>query len=199
MVELTIIGPDRRLERTGCKPPEEASPLAAGPFKLDVGSSRRKAQEFSLWSRQSASASREAAVFDSASGSSVTGADAAAWLPVVRVLWSPRRARLRRGSVGRALAGWRYCLSGQQWLRSWPFAQPGAPGDRPHKAAAFRLSFHGWGLWEITMQKSCLCCEKKLKTEPPRVCPHCGQVFQDNGRGRYRRTLASQTGTGHAI
>ena len=142
MVELTIIGPDRRLERTGRKRPEKASPLAADPIKLDVGSSRGKAHEFSLWSRQSASASREAAVFDSASGSSVTGADAAAWLPVVRVLWSPRRARLRRGSVGRALAGWRYCLSGQQWLRSWPFAQPGAPGDRPHKAAVGRLSFH---------------------------------------------------------
>jgi hypothetical protein len=36
MVELTIIGPDRRLERTGRKRPEKTSPLAADPLKLDV-------------------------------------------------------------------------------------------------------------------------------------------------------------------
>ena len=67
--------PNHRLERTGRQRPENASPLAAGPLKLDVGSWRWKAREFSLWSRQSASASREAAVFDGASGGSVTGAD----------------------------------------------------------------------------------------------------------------------------
>jgi hypothetical protein len=36
MVELTIIGPDRRLERIGRKRPEKTSPLSADPFKLDV-------------------------------------------------------------------------------------------------------------------------------------------------------------------
>ncbi|MEF8708499.1 MAG: glyoxalase/bleomycin resistance/extradiol dioxygenase family protein [Candidatus Accumulibacter propinquus] len=42
MVELTIIGPDRRLERTGRKRPEKASPLSANPFKLDVSARRTK-------------------------------------------------------------------------------------------------------------------------------------------------------------
>jgi hypothetical protein len=41
MVELTIIGPDRRLERTGRKRPEKASPLSADPFKLDVQATGR--------------------------------------------------------------------------------------------------------------------------------------------------------------
>ena len=40
MVELTIIGPDRRLERTGRKRPEKASPPAADPLKLDVRTQR---------------------------------------------------------------------------------------------------------------------------------------------------------------
>ncbi len=40
MVELTIIGPDRRLEWTGRKRPEKASPLAADPLKLDVRTQR---------------------------------------------------------------------------------------------------------------------------------------------------------------
>jgi len=84
----------------------------------------------------SASSSREAAAFRSASGGSVTGADAAAWLPVVRVLRPHRLARLRRGAVGRVPARWARCFSGQQWLRFWLVAQPGAPSDRPHKAAS---------------------------------------------------------------
>ena len=31
------------------------------------------------------------------------------------------------------------------------------------------------------MRKSCLCCEKKQKTDLPRVCPECDHVFQGNG------------------
>ena len=31
------------------------------------------------------------------------------------------------------------------------------------------------------MHKSCRCCESQLKTEPPRICPESGHVFQGNG------------------
>ncbi len=84
----------------------------------------------------SASSSREAAAFRSASGGSVTGADASARSSIVLVLRPPRLARLRRGAVGRVPARRAHCFSGQQWLPFWLFAQPGAPGDRPHKAAS---------------------------------------------------------------
>ena len=57
-------------------------------------------------------------------------------MSVIVILRPPRLARLRRGAVGRVPARRAHCFSGQQWLPFWLFAQPGAPGDRPHKAAS---------------------------------------------------------------
>jgi len=79
----------------------------------EPGDAGGKAHEFSVRSRPPASSSRKAAGSRSASGGSVTAADAAARSPVVLVLRPHRRARLRRGAVGRVLARWPHGGSGQ--------------------------------------------------------------------------------------
>ena len=59
----------------------------SAPVSAGVGRSGGKAHECSWRSQPSASFSREALVCRSASGGSVPGADAAAWLAGVLVLW----------------------------------------------------------------------------------------------------------------
>jgi hypothetical protein len=100
-------------------------PRSAG--QLHVGRSRGKAHEFSVRSLPSASSSREAAAFRSASGGSVTGADAAALVAGRSGPAAASAGALAAGSRRQGSCPGARCFSGQQWLPSWLFAQPGAP------------------------------------------------------------------------